>query len=51
MGGLSILVSVLATDEFCGLGKLLDLAESKEIPSSIQRKCFSLLALKWAPYK
>lgn len=37
----SNLVSALAADEFCDLGKLLDFPESKEIPSSIRRICLA----------
>lgn len=50
-GCLSNLVSSLATDEFCDLGKLLDFPESKEISSSLRWECFSLLEIKWVPYK
>lgn len=40
------LLSILATDEFCVLGKHIDLPESKEISSSVYREGFRSLELK-----
>lgn len=40
------LLSILATDEFCVLGKHIDLPESKEISSSVYREDFRSLELK-----